>query len=365
MNLGNEPGHELPHGGLFQRGCLLQSHAAGAIHRLAKKSGEEAELSPFAVGKGVEFCGEGGQRAGYAATATNRFDEQRLDAARIVPGIPVAVRLPRQAIFARGQPIQNLEPKALVIRVGERAGPPVELVVVGKQPNARACAADQLFGKLRDALQRDVEIHLPGFNGALSLHEHPERLGIRSAARKLPLKLLQKGGCRQELLKRRAIEGVSPDHWKASPKKLNRVQTSRREILARLRYYLDCAGADCRCPRTVRTGCVFVSGMTCNGGRFRGARYGTAWGAWYRGFLCSLYMAIRQITIIGTGLIGGSVGLAFKANGFGGRIVGCDRVSVLERAKSKGAIDTGFSNPTDAVHGSNVVILATAVGGII
>jgi prephenate dehydrogenase len=76
-------------------------------------------------------------------------------------------------------------------------------------------------------------------------------------------------------------------------------------------------------------------------------------------------MAIRQITIIGTGLIGGSVGLAFKAQGFGGRIVGCDRVAVLERAKSKGAIDTGYSSPTDAVRGSNLVVLATAVGGII
>lgn len=76
-------------------------------------------------------------------------------------------------------------------------------------------------------------------------------------------------------------------------------------------------------------------------------------------------MAIRQITIIGTGLIGGSVGLAFKAHGFGGRIVGCDRVAVLERAKSKGAIDTGYSSPTDAVRGSNLVVLATAVGGII
>ncbi len=76
-------------------------------------------------------------------------------------------------------------------------------------------------------------------------------------------------------------------------------------------------------------------------------------------------MAIRQITIIGTGLIGGSLGLAFRANGFGGRIVGCDRVSVLERAKSKGAIDSGYSSPTDAVRGSNVVILSTNVGGII
>ena len=32
-----------------------------------------------------------------------------------------------------------------------------------------------------------------------------------------------------------------------------------------------------------------------------------------------------DITIIGTGLIGGSFALALKAAGFGGKIVGCDR----------------------------------------
>ncbi len=44
-------------------------------------------------------------------------------------------------------------------------------------------------------------------------------------------------------------------------------------------------------------------------------------------------MAIRQITIIGTGLIGGSFGLALKKRGFTGRIVGCDRAPVLEQAR--------------------------------
>jgi prephenate dehydrogenase len=34
-------------------------------------------------------------------------------------------------------------------------------------------------------------------------------------------------------------------------------------------------------------------------------------------------MPIRQITIIGTGLIGGSFELALKKRGFQGRIVGC------------------------------------------
>jgi prephenate dehydrogenase len=76
-------------------------------------------------------------------------------------------------------------------------------------------------------------------------------------------------------------------------------------------------------------------------------------------------MAIRQITIIGTGLIGGSMGLALKAHGFRGRIVGCDRAAVLERAHKKGAIDEGHPDPVDAVRGSQVVVLATPVGAII
>ena len=76
-------------------------------------------------------------------------------------------------------------------------------------------------------------------------------------------------------------------------------------------------------------------------------------------------MAIRQITIIGTGLIGGSFGLALKKSGFGGRIVGCDRAPVLRRARDKGAIDTGKAEPAEAVRGSQVVLLAVPVGGII
>jgi prephenate dehydrogenase len=76
-------------------------------------------------------------------------------------------------------------------------------------------------------------------------------------------------------------------------------------------------------------------------------------------------MAIRQITIIGTGLIGGSLGLALKANGFRGRVVGSDRAPVLERAKECAAIDKAVLNPMDAVRGSQVVVLAAPVGAII
>ena len=72
-------------------------------------------------------------------------------------------------------------------------------------------------------------------------------------------------------------------------------------------------------------------------------------------------MAIRQITIIGTGLIGGSLALALRKKKFAGRIVGCDREGTLERARIHGAIDDGVVDPGDAVRGSQVVVLATPV----
>ena len=76
-------------------------------------------------------------------------------------------------------------------------------------------------------------------------------------------------------------------------------------------------------------------------------------------------MPIRQITIIGTGLIGGSLGLALRKKKFAGRIVGCDRQGTLERARKRGAIDDGTANPGDAVRGSQVVVLATPVLAIV
>jgi len=66
-------------------------------------------------------------------------------------------------------------------------------------------------------------------------------------------------------------------------------------------------------------------------------------------------MPIRQITIIGTGLIGGSFALALRKRGFAGRIVGCDRESALRKAKLRGVIDSGFAEPADAVRGSQLV----------
>ena len=76
-------------------------------------------------------------------------------------------------------------------------------------------------------------------------------------------------------------------------------------------------------------------------------------------------MPFRQITIIGTGLIGGSLGLSLRKQGFAGTIVGCDKPSVLEVARSRGAIDRGEPESRRSVEGSDVVILATPVGAIL
>jgi prephenate dehydrogenase len=76
-------------------------------------------------------------------------------------------------------------------------------------------------------------------------------------------------------------------------------------------------------------------------------------------------MAFKQITVIGTGLIGGSFALAVKAAGYPAKIVGCDRQTVLDRAKAMRAIDLATEDPVEAVQGSDLILLATPVGGII
>jgi len=76
-------------------------------------------------------------------------------------------------------------------------------------------------------------------------------------------------------------------------------------------------------------------------------------------------MAIRQITIVGTGLIGGSFGLALRRRGFGGMVIGCDKPEVLETAITRGAIDRGGTDIKEAVLNSDVVVFAAPVGAIL
>jgi prephenate dehydrogenase len=76
-------------------------------------------------------------------------------------------------------------------------------------------------------------------------------------------------------------------------------------------------------------------------------------------------MPIQQITIVGTGLIGGSLGFALKQAGFAGTIVGCDKRAVLEIAQARGAIDRGEADLERAIVDSDVIVLATPVGCIL
>src|SRR5262245_16371403 len=76
-------------------------------------------------------------------------------------------------------------------------------------------------------------------------------------------------------------------------------------------------------------------------------------------------MKFKQITIIGTGLIGGSLALAIKKRRLARKVVGCDREPVLKQALRLRAIDAGEARPEAAITGSDVVVLASPVGGII
>ena len=73
---------------------------------------------------------------------------------------------------------------------------------------------------------------------------------------------------------------------------------------------------------------------------------------------------IRQIVIVGTGLLGASMGLGVKAAGFGGRVVGVGRRrETLDAAIAVGAIDEGLTElgPAVEVEGRCVVVVAVPV----
>lgn len=77
---------------------------------------------------------------------------------------------------------------------------------------------------------------------------------------------------------------------------------------------------------------------------------------------------VSQVTIIGTGLLGGSIGLGLRAAGFTGRILGVGRRrETLESAVKLGCIDAGvmdvaesFAHAGDRCH---MLVLATPISG--
>jgi prephenate dehydrogenase len=71
---------------------------------------------------------------------------------------------------------------------------------------------------------------------------------------------------------------------------------------------------------------------------------------------------IQQITIVGTGLIGGSLGLALRRAGIPDEIVGCDKDAVLDVALKRGAIHRAEADLERAIIGSDAIVIATPVG---
>ena len=72
---------------------------------------------------------------------------------------------------------------------------------------------------------------------------------------------------------------------------------------------------------------------------------------------------MKRVFIVGTGLIGASVGMALKANGFEGSVVGWDQDAVeLEVALQRGAIDERLSRREEVLEtDAEVIVLATPV----
>ena len=72
-----------------------------------------------------------------------------------------------------------------------------------------------------------------------------------------------------------------------------------------------------------------------------------------------------KITIIGLGLIGGSLGLALRQSGAGLEVVGHDRdPEVGGRAKKRGAVDRTEWNLPQAVADASLVVVATPPGAV-
>lgn len=73
-------------------------------------------------------------------------------------------------------------------------------------------------------------------------------------------------------------------------------------------------------------------------------------------------MHVPVLSIVGVGLLGGSIALACRQKGLVGRIVGCDRnPEVLSRARDRGMIDEMTTEPQLAVARASLVVFCTPV----
>jgi prephenate dehydrogenase len=73
-------------------------------------------------------------------------------------------------------------------------------------------------------------------------------------------------------------------------------------------------------------------------------------------------MRISTLTIVGVGLIGGSIALAARRRGVAARIIGSDQqADVLAQARRDGLIDEGHHDLSRAVAGADLVVFCTPV----
>jgi cyclohexadieny/prephenate dehydrogenase len=76
-------------------------------------------------------------------------------------------------------------------------------------------------------------------------------------------------------------------------------------------------------------------------------------------------MNVATLTIVGVGLIGGSIGLAAKRRGVVRRVLGVGRNQAnLDRASALGAIDEAFLDPVGAMERAEIIVFCTPVDRI-
>jgi len=77
-------------------------------------------------------------------------------------------------------------------------------------------------------------------------------------------------------------------------------------------------------------------------------------------------LLVERVTIVGLGLMGGSLGMAIRRRHLAREVVGYSRTSkTLAQAKRRGAIDRGVADLRRAVQGAQLVVLATPVDTIV
>ncbi|MBI5380074.1 MAG: prephenate dehydrogenase/arogenate dehydrogenase family protein [Nitrospirae bacterium] len=77
-------------------------------------------------------------------------------------------------------------------------------------------------------------------------------------------------------------------------------------------------------------------------------------------------LLFQKMTILGVGLVGGSLALACKTRGLVGEICGVGRGRAnLEKARALGVVDAVMQDPAEGVRGADLVVLATPVGSFV